>query len=230
MDLQYTFHRRGGQALEVLALILMGGIIFGTCDKKGKGPVIVCFGDSLTAGYGAEASQSYPSLLRRRVTVPVFNAGISGENTADALLRIQRDVLDRDPGLVIVEFGANDFLQGLYNGAIDVDGIRSRFRTMLNKLSDGKRKIFVVKFYIYDMIRAYLNGDNIEVYDAFEQMFASLKEEYPIEIIENIWDGIWGRPELMSDNIHPNAAGYRKMAELYFKAIDPWLKENNLLK
>ncbi|MDR2738215.1 MAG: GDSL-type esterase/lipase family protein [Treponema sp.] len=192
--------------------------------------MIVCFGDSLTAGYGAETSQSYPSLLRRRVTVPVFNAGISGETTADALLRIQRDVLDRDPGLVIVEFGANDFLQDLYNSAIDVDGVRVRFRTMLHKLADGKRKIFVVKFYVYDMIRFYLDDNDMEVYDAFEQMFASLEEEYPIEIIENIWDGIWGRPELMFDNIHPNAAGYRKMAELYFKAIDPWLKENNLLK
>jgi acyl-CoA thioesterase-1 len=208
----------------------MAGIMLETCDKKGKGSVIVCFGDSLTAGYGAETSQSYPSLLRRRVTVPVFNAGISGENTADALLRIQRDVLDRDPELVIVEFGANDFLQGLSNGSIDVDGVKLRFRTMLNKLADGKRKIFLVKFYVHDMIRLYLDDDNMEVYDAFEQMFASLEEEYPIEIIENIWDGIWGYPELMFDTIHPNAAGYRKMAELYFKAIDPWLKENNLLK
>jgi acyl-CoA thioesterase-1 len=230
MDAQYISHRRGGQALGILALFLAAGIMVGTCDKKGTETVIVCFGDSLTAGYGAEASQSYPSLLRRRVTVPVFNAGISGETTADALLRIQRDVLDRDPGLVIVEFGANDLLQGLYNGAIDVDGIRSRFRAMLNKLSGGKRKIFLVKFYVHDMIRLYLNDDTMDVYDAFERMFASLKEEYSIEIIENIWDGIWGRPELMFDNIHPNAAGYRKMAELYFKAIDPWLKANNLLK
>jgi acyl-CoA thioesterase-1 len=211
-----------------LGLILAGGMLNNGCENKE--PVIVCFGDSLTEGFGASIAQSYPALLQQRVKVPVINAGVSGDTTADALARIQGDVLAHKPMMVIVEFGANDLLQGLYSGAIDTGGILARYKTILRKLADGNRKIFVVKFYVRDMIRTYPGDDNAEVYEAFEQLFASLEEEYPIEIIETIWDGIWGHPDLMFDDMHPNAAGYRKMAELYFKAIEPYLKEKDMLK
>src|SRR5580658_10803001 len=80
-------------------------------------PVIVAFGDSLTAGFGADPGKSYPDFLQRELDrrgyrYRVANAGISGETTTDALERLQT-VTDVKPAVVIVEFGGNDGLRGL---------------------------------------------------------------------------------------------------------------------
>jgi len=80
-------------------------------------PVIVAFGDSLTAGFGADPGKSYPDFLqqeldRRGLRYRVVNAGISGETTTDALERLGT-VTALKPAVVIVEFGGNDGLRGL---------------------------------------------------------------------------------------------------------------------
>src|SRR5215475_2952739 len=80
-------------------------------------PVIVAFGDSLTAGFGADPGKSYPDFLqqevdRRGYRYRVMNAGISGETTTDALARLNM-VTSLSPAIVIVEFGGNDGLRGL---------------------------------------------------------------------------------------------------------------------
>ncbi len=68
-------------------------------DSKGKN--IVCFGDSVTFGYGAEPGGDYPSALTKMISIPVINAGIDGDTSTEALKRIKFDVLGRDPLLVI---------------------------------------------------------------------------------------------------------------------------------
>src|SRR5919199_350459 len=67
-----------------------------------RGANVIAFGDSLTAGYGAQAGEDYPSRLSALIGVPVINAGVSGDTTQSALARIDSDVLSRDPRLVIV--------------------------------------------------------------------------------------------------------------------------------
>lgn len=76
-------------------------------------PVIVCLGDSLTAGDAAPADQSYPARLQRRLNAGgyryrVVNAGVSGNRVADGLSRMQSDVLGFHPFITIVELGSND--------------------------------------------------------------------------------------------------------------------------
>src|SRR5271157_2518653 len=80
-----------------------------------SGANIVCFGDSLTAGFGAGPGQDYPSLISSKVSVPVINMGRNGDTTAKGLARID-EVLKDEPLVVIVEFGSNDYLQSLENG------------------------------------------------------------------------------------------------------------------
>src|SRR5262249_54757570 len=87
-------------------------------------PVIVAFGDSLSAGAGVDGGQSYPDFLQkdldaRRLRYRVVNAGISGETSSDGLDRIDQ-VIALKPAIVIVEFGANDGLRGK-----PVDGARA---------------------------------------------------------------------------------------------------------
>src|SRR6185437_8746074 len=80
-------------------------------------PVIVAFGDSLTAGYGVEPGKSYPDDLQHRLDAGgyryhVVNLGVSGDTTTDGVQRLQ-DVLAAKPAIVILEFGGNDGLRGL---------------------------------------------------------------------------------------------------------------------
>jgi lysophospholipase L1-like esterase len=212
-----------GAALAALLVLFVSG-----CTGRGNFS-IVCFGDSLTAGEGASPGESWPALLEKKVKAGVFNEGISGETTADALARIEKIFSYSGDAAVIVEFGANDVLSALDAGELfDFEGMASRLSAILEKLSGGGRKVYLVKFYVPEMMDAFPGGDALA--PALDKVYDSAAAEYGAEIIGNIWDGIWGNPSLMADDIHPNAAGYRIMADNYFKALAPFLKEKELLR
>ena len=80
-------------------------------NSRPEGTNIICFGNSITEGLGASEGCDYPTLLSRRLHLPVINAGVGGDTTEDAIRRLQRDVLERDPKIVILEFGGNDALK-----------------------------------------------------------------------------------------------------------------------
>jgi len=73
-----------------------------------QGGTMVCFGDSLTAGYGAREGNSYPDFLQKRVNLKIINSGVSGDTTVDARKRFEEDVLEHNPDIVVIELGAND--------------------------------------------------------------------------------------------------------------------------
>src|SRR6202161_1852824 len=88
----------------------------GACSAPDTRPVIVCFGDSLTAGFGLDAGQSYPSLLQRELDARgykyrVENLSVSGDTTQDGLARVSM-ALALKPAIVVLELGANDGLRG----------------------------------------------------------------------------------------------------------------------
>ena len=223
----------------VVALFLFG--CSSTDDEPERGAKIVCFGNSLTEGYGAgteenpiDTSKSYPHYLAEKVNIPVINLGVSGATSADAVKRIG-DVLSHNPTVVFIEFGANDLIHQLIGSWLGqdiepdfVDKAKKNFETILGKLADGDRQIYLIKFYNEDvareMITKYLSDEYMYIYDQYEAMFSSLKNKYKnVSLIENMWDGIWGNSELMyADDIyeiHPNAAGYKIMADNIFNAF-----------
>jgi len=73
-----------------------------------RGHNIICFGDSLTYGTGANENMDYPSQLSRLISRPVINAGIPGDTTSSALDRLEKDVLHRSPRIVLITLGGND--------------------------------------------------------------------------------------------------------------------------
>ncbi|MCP5053177.1 MAG: arylesterase, partial [bacterium] len=83
--------------------------------KEGSIPynTIICFGDSLTYGTGADRGKDYPSQLSEMISKPVINAGVPGDTTARALKRLQRDVLARSPDMVLITLGGNDLKNGV---------------------------------------------------------------------------------------------------------------------
>ena len=185
-------------------------------------PVLVCFGDSLTAGYGAtvpgmdDREHAYPAYLRRRLKTPVINAGVSGDTTFEALERIERDVLPWDPDMVIIEFGANDLFQ-----RISLGETRENFEKILSLLTRGamRPRLYVAKFYTETVARGMTHilgidgyAEQTECIRRYDALFDSLSAE--ATLIADIWTGVWGR--YMSDDLHPNARGYEIMADHYF--------------
>ena len=80
-------------------------------NLKSNGASIICFGDEATRGKGSTEGNDYPSLLSQKLNKVVINTGVNGDTTRDALKRIEEDVLEVNPRLVIVEFSRNDYLK-----------------------------------------------------------------------------------------------------------------------
>jgi len=219
----------------VLALAGCGAATPPSNTQK-PGPM-VCLGDSLTEGYGAskpsevDKSNSYPAFLQKKVKLTVINAGISGDTVGGGLARVDKDVLAKDPQLIIILLGANDFLKFRPTGEAKRD-----LQAIINKVKDKSRKIYLASFIgdaawetLYLETFPIITPVIIALLADYKKIYAELRSENTdIEYISNIWKGI-GRNQ-MSDLIHPNAEGYRIMADNIFAEIKPYLVENNLLK
>lgn len=177
-------------------------------DSKGKN--IICYGDSLTTSEGVEPKFSYPSLLAKEVNYPVINAGMSGESSREGLKRLKDDVLDKDPYLVIVEFGGNDYLEKL-----PLEETYKNLEQMVKQIRATGAIVALVE------TRAGL------VMGEYSPIYRKLAKKYNVILIPNILDGIFTSPKLKSDYVHPNAEGYRMMSQRILKAIKPYLKNNN---
>jgi acyl-CoA thioesterase I len=165
---------------------------------------IICFGDSLTFGTGAEAGMDYPSQLSKMIAKPVINAGAPGDTTARALKRLQRDVLARSPDLVLITLGGND----LKNGVAKDTAFKNLEHIVESIQGQGARVILGgLKFPLRD--RGFARG------------YKDLADKTGAVLIPDIFKDIMGNRKLMSDPIHPNGDGYRKMAQRFLDAMRP---------
>ena len=195
-----------------LALIALTG-----CQKReiknsdAKGKNIICFGDSITFGYGAQAGEDYPSALAKIVTLPVINKGIDADTSSEALKRVESDVLDRDPFLVIVEFCGNDFLRKvplevtLENIGRIIDMIQERGAMVA--VADISAGLFLAQY---------------------RKALGKLAEEKGAIFIPHLLGGIITNPSMKSDFLHPNANGYKIIAWRVYRSISPYLKRGRI--
>ena len=178
-------------------------------DSRGKN--IICFGDSITFGYGAEPGGDYPSALTKMTSIPVINAGIDGDTSTEAIKRIKSDVLDRNPLLVIVEFGGNDFLR-----KIPQEVTLNNVREIIDKIQAQGAMVAVVDISTGMILKEYHSA------------FYNLAGEKGAIFIPPILSGIITNPRLKSDFIHPNADGYNVIAQRIYRVITPYLNQNIL--
>lgn len=160
---------------------------------------IVCFGDSLTQGFGSTDNQSYPYYLQKLVNIPVINKGINGNTTKDGLNRTG-DILQFKNSLVIVEFGANDFFQ-----QISISETKKNMEQIVDKL---KQDNIVVLVSTEDKQLNKLYG-----------MLKSLAKEKNVLFINGILNEIWNNRNLFFDEVHPNSTGYKLVADKIYKNI-----------
>ena len=186
-----------------------GGENFGKVRNiRSAGETIVCFGDSLTEGVGAGEGEDYPSALSRQLALPVVNAGRRGDTTADALERLSDAVLSKNPRLVILLLGGNDFLR---------QRPRQETRTNLEEI--------VQRVQAQGAIVA-IAGIKLGLFtDEYGEIFEQTAEKFGALYIPQVMKGSLGKSSLKSDPIHPNGAGYRLIAERIAEKIKPLLHE-----
>jgi acyl-CoA thioesterase I len=171
------------------------------------GTTIVCLGDSITYGVGAGSEESYPTRLAERLGVPVINAGVPGDTTAEGLARLD-EVLAHDPWLVIIELGGNDLLRRLSVGEAE----RNLRAVVEGVLAAGAVPVLVE-----------LDGGSL-LTDSLADVFEGLHEEYRVPMVEGVLDDVLRDGGLRADHIHPNAAGYRVLAEGVAEVVEPLLR------
>ena len=198
--------------------LLFAACLSGCAERKiknigSRGKNIVCFGDSITFGYGANPGEDYPQALSKMVDIPVINAGIDGDTSTEALPRLTSDVLDRNPLLVIIEFAGNDFLR-----KIPKEETLKNISEMIDKIQAKGAMAAVV-----DISAGMLLGE-------YHKAFYSLAREKEAIFIPRLLNGVITNPKLKSDFVHPNADGYKMIAGRIYHVIMPYLEQNASLK
>lgn len=158
--------------------------------------VVLAFGDSLTFGTGATPETNYPAALEKLIGHRVVAAGVAGEVTADGLQRLPDVLEEEQPELLILCHGGNDLLRRTGEAQAE-----SNLRAMVS-LAKSKG-IQVV------MLAVPKPGLSL----ALPAYYERIATEFKLPIETGVLRSIMSSPSLKSDTIHPNAAGYQKMAE-----------------
>jgi acyl-CoA thioesterase-1 len=175
-------------------------------DVRLSGENIICFGDSLTSGFGAAPGMDYPSQLSRLIGKPLINAGRPGETTTSALARLDRDVLSRSPRIVLITLGGNDLMRGA-----DRPQAFRNLKTIVTSIQAQGALVII-------------GGVEAPIWGrGFEEGYRQVSKETGAVLIPDILKGIMGNPKLMHDAIHPNDSGYAVIAQYFYEAVKPYL-------
>lgn len=158
--------------------------------------VILSFGDSLTFGTGAETSESYPALLRAALSQQIINAGVPGEISGEGRARLPKLLADIKPQLVILCHGGNDIIRKLNH-----QQIKKNLTNMIETIHASGAQVMLVA----------VPEPNILL--SPPDFYAELAEQYQLNLEQDVVAKILSTPKLKSDTIHPNAEGYRLMAQ-----------------
>lgn len=188
--------RRVLVALWVAVLLVACGDRIPPLPPVAAGEAILAFGDSLTWGTGAAENESYPAVLSTLIGRTVVRDGVPGEVTAEGLARLEGSLDEHRPKLVIVCLGGNDMLRQVPDAEI-----AANLRRIVQRVRESGAAVVLV-----GVPRPQLLGAPPGFYDAIASEFGIPYERAALK------DILYDRA-LKSDPIHPNAQGYRKLAE-----------------
>ena len=180
-------------------------------------PVIVAFGDSLTAGLGVTPEDSYPARLQAKLRADgyayrVVNAGSSGDTTAGGLRRVDWALKSR-PDIVIVALGANDALRGQ-----DLASVRANLDAIVARFQKAGARVLVAGMEVPPNYGARYAAD-------LRRLYVDIARQRKAALMPFLLDGVAGNPRLnQPDGIHPTAEGYRVVVERLWPHVEPMLK------
>lgn len=174
-----------------------------TIKKPSKEGAVIFFGDSLTTGLGANDGEDFPSLVALELNLSNhINAGVSGDTTQDAMNRLQTDVLSKNPSVVVVLLGGNDFLR-----RIPAETTTKNLDEIVRRISEKDSAIVLV----------HLKANPLK--EDYKEAVEEIARKHKAVLVLDILEGIFGHPDLMADQIHPNAKGYKIMAKRIAPAV-----------
>ena len=177
-----------------------------------EGSAVLALGDSLTYGYGAAPTAAYPVQLATLTGWKVINGGVSGDTTADALARLP-ELMRQHPKLVIISIGGNDFLRKLPESTT-----RANIGKIIQTVQTASIPAVLVAIPHFTVGALFGKLSDHPLYH-------EIAEQYQIPLLSGAWSEILGDKDLKSDQIHANAEGYRKFAEL----LKAFLEEQGLV-
>lgn len=189
---------RGAQraaALLLTSLLLIAGCSDDKLAALEPGARVVAFGDSLTAGYGVAPEHSYPAQLARMTGLEVINAGISGEETAAGLARIQPLLQRESPALVLLLEGGNDILRNR-----NPQQTRDNLARMIEQIRASGAQVVLI------------GVPEKNLFSSVAPLYRELAEEYELLFIDDLLAELLRTPEYKSDPVHLNARGYQALA------------------
>ncbi len=171
---------------------------------------ILAFGDSLTSGYNAKPNESYPAVLSRLSGHKVINAGIPSETSHDGLRRIAPLLEDDSIKLMVLFFGGNDIMQGL-----SMEHLKSNLKAMIQMAKDQQINVLLISV------------PNLSLFGLSPlTLYKKVADEENVPLLSGMMANILEKPSLKSDQIHPNALGYKIMGEKIYEKLKEitWLK------
>lgn len=212
--------KQGGLGMVAIAMgMLLASSLHGNMAAAGA-PVIVAFGDSLTAGFGLPESESFPAQLEKALKargqdVKVINAGVSGDTAAAGLARLDWALPD-DASAVIIELGANDALQGL-----DPAATKATLEKIVTEVKGRRLPILLAG------MEAPRNLGK-EYVDQFRAIYADLATRYDLILYPFFLDGVaLDDKYLLGDGLHPNAQGVARIVEGILPKVEELLARAN---
>ena len=190
----------------------------GSMDSADDETLVIFLGDSLTAGYGLDVEQSFPSLLAAELeaegrAVRLVNAGISGDTTAGGLRRLDW-LLGQEPDVLVVGLGGNDGLRG-----VDLADSEENLRQIVTRGRDAGAAVLLAGM----LIPPNYGPDYTE---RFAAIYPRLAEELGVALIPFLLEGVAADPALnLADGIHPNAEGQKIVAQTVRRHLEPLLEE-----
>ena len=201
----------------LLALIVL---IIASASAHGEAPVILVFGDSISAGYGLQhVDQGWVELLKTRLKAQgygyqVINASVSGETTAGGLARLPRALELHHPGIVIIELGGNDGLR-----ALPIPQFRDNLTQLVALASASGAKVLLLGMRMPP-------NYGPQYTEQFAKVFSDLAQYKKIPAVPFLLTDIALNQNLLQgDEIHPNVEGQPILLNNVWPALQPLLKK-----
>ncbi len=201
-------------------LYFLVALLLVSVSALAEDPVILVFGDSISAGYGLErVDLGWVELLKTRLKrqgygYQVVNASVSGETTAGALARLPRALQVHRPQIVILELGGNDGLR-----ALPVPQMRDNFVRMIELATHAGAKVLLLGMRIPPNYGPQYTSQ-------FESVYGELARSDRLPLVPFLMDHVALQPDLMqNDNIHPNVKGQPVLLDNVWPALEPMLRK-----
>ena len=198
----------------IALLFVVFTVLMASCSESEKysaipkGATVLVLGDSLSYGTGAKDGEDYPTLLAQTTGWKIINKGVPGDTTAGGLERLPELLEEYQPKLLIVELGGNDFLHQVSKSQTEAN-----LKAILTLAKAQNIPTTLVAIPEFNALRAAVGSLSDHT------LYETIAKDTKTPLINDVFSEVLSDRNLKSDQIHPNAAGYLKVNQKMYEAL-----------